>query len=45
MLYLTSGFCIVWICHFAYLIAIDRQTRQLQRRLEARAGVTSQGLP
>jgi CcmD family protein len=41
MFYLVSGFCIVWACHFAYLLAIDRQARQLRRRLDARAGAPS----
>jgi len=37
MSYLVAGFCIVWVCHFGYLLAIDRQARQLRRRLDARA--------
>jgi CcmD family protein len=36
MSYLVSGFCIVWLCHFGYLLVIDRQARQLRRRLTAR---------
>jgi CcmD family protein len=43
MLYLSLGFCIVWVCHFGYLLAIDRQVRQLHRRLEARAGASPGG--
>ena len=35
MLYLALGFSVVWVCHFAYLFAIDRQARQLHRRLDA----------
>ncbi len=41
MFYLVLGFCTVWVCHFAYLLVIDRQVRQLRRRLEARAGAPS----
>jgi len=37
MFYLVLGFCIVWVCHFSYLLVIDRQARQLRRRLDARA--------
>ena len=40
MLYLTLGFGVVWVCHFVYLLIIDGQVRQLQRRLDARAGAT-----
>ena len=36
MFYLVLGFCVVWVCHFTYLFMIDRQTRQLRRRLDAR---------
>ena len=36
MFYLSLGFGIVWVCYFAYLFAVDRQVRQLRRRLEAR---------
>jgi CcmD family protein len=36
MLYLALGFCVIWMCHFAYLLVIDRQARQLHRRLDAR---------
>jgi CcmD family protein len=43
MFYLVSGFCIVWMCHFAYLLVIDRQARRLRRRLAARTGATSLG--
>ena len=38
MLYLALGFGVVWVCHFAYLLILDGQVRQLQRRLDARAG-------
>ena len=37
MLYLLLGFSVVWVCHFAYLFVIDRQARQLECRLRARA--------
>ena len=40
MLYLLLGFSVVWVCHFAYLLVIDRQARQLQCRLHARAKAT-----
>ena len=36
MFYLVLGFCIVWVCHFTYLLVIDSQARQLRRRLDAR---------
>jgi len=36
MLYLSLGFCAAWACYFAYLYIVDRQVRQLRRRLEAR---------
>ena len=41
MFYLVLGFCVVWVCHFAYLSVLDRQARQLQRRLEARMNAAS----
>jgi len=41
MLYLVLGFCVVWVCHGIWLLAVDRQARQLRRRLEARATVPS----
>jgi len=41
MFYLVLGFCVVWVCHFAYLCAIDRQATQLRRRLEARVNAAS----
>ncbi len=37
MFYLCLGFSIVWLCHLAYLLTIDNHTRQLRRRLNARA--------
>jgi CcmD family protein len=43
MFYLVLGFCVVWVCHFAYLFVIDRQARQLRRRLDARASAVSDG--
>lgn len=43
MVYLILGFIVVWICHFTYLFVIDRQTRQLRRRLDARATAPEQG--
>jgi len=43
MLYLSLGFCIVWVCHFGYLFVIDRQVKQLQRRLDARTGALPRG--
>lgn len=36
MFYLSLGFCVVWVCHLLYLLVIDRQARQLRRRLDAR---------
>ena len=40
MVYLVLGFSVVWVCHFAYLFVIDRQARQLHRRLDARVRET-----
>jgi CcmD family protein len=36
MVYLSLGFAVVWACYFAYLYVVDRQVRQLRRRLDAR---------
>ena len=36
MLFLALGFCVVWTCHLVYLFVLDRQVRQLHRKLEAR---------
>ncbi len=44
MLYLLLGFSVVWVCHFAYLFVIDRQARQLQCRLQARAKAAPGGV-
>ena len=41
MFYLVLGFCVVWVCHFVYLTVIDRQARQLCRRLDARGNTAS----
>ena len=35
MFYLSLGFGVVWACYFAYLYVVDRQVRQLHRRLDA----------
>lgn len=40
MSYLVLGFSIVWVCHFTYLLVLDRQARQLHRRLDARSAGT-----
>lgn len=37
MFYLALGFSVVWVCLLGYLFVIDRQVRQLHRRLDARA--------
>jgi len=42
MSYLVLGFCVVWVCHFAYLFVLDRQARQLGRRLDARISGASE---
>jgi hypothetical protein len=36
MVHLSLGFGVVWACYFAYLYVVDRQVRQLRRRLDAR---------
>ncbi len=41
MVYLVLGFCVVWVCHFVYLSVIDRQAKQLRRRLDARVNAGS----
>ena len=43
MFYLVLGFSVVWVCLFGYLYVIDRQARQLQRRLDARASAGTGG--
>jgi CcmD family protein len=40
MSFLALGFCVVWACHLGYLLVIDRQARQLRRRLDARGTVS-----
>jgi len=44
MVYLALGFAVVWVCHFTYLVILDKQARQLQRRLDARVGASTDGL-
>jgi CcmD family protein len=39
MLYLSLAFGVVWACYFAYLFVVDRQVRQLHRRLDARTKI------
>ncbi len=41
MFYLSLGFGAVWLCYFAYLYMVDRQVRQLCRRLDARMKASS----
>ncbi len=41
MLYLSLAFSLVWVCHLAYLLMIDRQVRQMGRRMQARAESSS----
>lgn len=36
MFYLVLGFCVVWVSLLGYVFIIDRQVRQLHRRLDAR---------
>jgi CcmD family protein len=43
MSYLVLGFCVVWACHLGYLFILDRQARQLRRRLDARVAATQRG--
>lgn len=42
MFYLSLGFSVVWVCYFAYLCLVDRQVRQLRRRLDARVKASSE---
>jgi hypothetical protein len=41
MLYLCLAFSSVWVCHFVYLVTIDRQVRQMARKVQARAEAPS----
>jgi hypothetical protein len=41
MFYLVLGFGVVWVCHLVWLLVVDRQARQLRRRLEAGASASS----
>jgi len=38
MIYLCVAFSCVWLINLFYLFTLDRQVRDLRRRLEARAG-------
>lgn len=40
MFYLCLAFSLVWICHGVYLFSVERQVRQMARRLDARAEVS-----
>ena len=44
MFYLCLAFSCVWACHLAYLLVIDRQIRQIGRRIQARTEASSQGV-
>jgi len=37
MFYLSLAFSLVWLCHLAYLLVLDRQLRQMARSMQARA--------
>jgi CcmD family protein len=37
MFYLCLAFSVVWLVNFIYLFMLDRQTKDIRRRLEARA--------
>ena len=41
MFYLILAFSLAWGCHLIYLLAIDRQVRQMSRRIQARAEMAS----
>ena len=41
MFYLCLAFSCVWACHLVYLLVIDRQVRQMGRRIQARAEAPS----
>ena len=41
MFYLAMAFSLAWACHLVYLMAIDRQARQMRRRMQARAEIAS----
>jgi len=38
MEYLILGFSILWMCTSAYVFLLDRQLRDIRRRLDARTG-------
>lgn len=41
MYYLCLGISVAWLTYFVYLFALDRQIRDLKRRLEARGKTTA----
>ena len=41
MFYLCLAISFVWVCHLVYLLVIDRQVRQMGRRIQARAEALS----
>jgi len=38
MAYLIFGFSILWVCTSGYVLFLDRQLKDLRRRLDARTG-------
>ena len=42
MFYLGLAFSLLWLINFVYLFALDRQTKDIGRRLDARAASSQQ---
>ncbi|MFC1781699.1 CcmD family protein [Planctomycetota bacterium] len=42
MLYLSLAFSCLWLCTFVYLFALDRQIKDISRRLSARVTSSKQ---
>ena len=42
MVYLCVAFSFLWLCNFIYLFALDRQIKDIGRRLDARMASTQQ---
>lgn len=36
MFYLGLAFSVLWLCNFIYLFILDRQTKDIAKRLDAR---------
>ena len=41
MFYLCLAVTFMWVCHLAYLFVVDKEARQLRRRLDAREKISA----